>query len=257
MQRSSKSFWLPVLALLFLLSPLVQRASAQQDASQPATSNTPVPATNSAPAPATSDASVPATSNAPVPATSNAPVDVAKAQPASPDTPAPRVSPAKPDSYVIGAEDVLAINVWKEQELSRQVPVRPDGMISLPLLGDIKATGLTPLQLQDQLTNDPKKYISDPQVTVIVSQVNSLAFNVVGEVLKPGYYPLTRRMTVLDAIAMAGGFRDFAKVKKIYVLRTEADGKQVRLPFNYKNVVKGKNASQNIELQPRDTLVIP
>ncbi len=163
----------------------------------------------------------------------------------------------KPDSYVIGAEDVLSINVWKEQELSRQVPVRPDGMISLPLLGDVKASGLTPLQLQDQLTTDLKKYISDPQVTVIVNQVNSLAFNVVGEVLKPGYYPLTRRMTVLDAIAMAGGFRDFAKVKKIYVLRTEADGKQVRLPFNYKNVVKGKNPNQNIELQPRDTLVVP
>lgn len=225
MQRSSKSICLAVLAFLFLASPLVQRALAQQDNSQPATSTPPV--------------------------------DVAKAQPSSPDTPPQRVSPVKPDSYVIGAEDILSINVWKEQELSRQVPVRPDGMISLPLLGDVKASGLTPLQLQDQLTTDLKKYISDPQVTVIVSQVNSLAFNVVGEVLKPGYYPLTRRMTVLDAIAMAGGFRDFAKVKKIYVLRTEADGKQVRLPFNYKNVVKGKNSSQNIELQPRDTLVVP
>ncbi len=130
-------------------------------------------------------------------------------------------------------------------------------MISLPLLGDVKASGLTPLQLQDLLTTDLKKYISDPQVTVIVTQVNSLSFNVVGEVLKPGYYPLTRRMTVLDAIAMAGGFRDFAKTKKIYVLRTDADGKQLRLPFNYKNVIKGKNSNQNIELQPRDTLVVP
>jgi polysaccharide export outer membrane protein len=214
-----------VLAFLFLLSPLVRQANAQQDSSKPAT-DTP-------------------------------PVDVAKAQPSSPDTPPQRVSPVKSDSYVIGAEDILSINVWKEQEMSRQVPVRPDGMISLPLLGDVKASGLTPLQLQDLLATDLKKYISDPQVTVIVTQVNSLAFNVVGEVLKPGYYPLTRRMTVLDAIAMAGGFRDFAKIKKIYVLRSEADGKQVRLPFNYKNVVKGKNASQNIELQPRDTLVVP
>lgn len=225
MQRSPKLIWLAVLAFLFLLSPLVQRASAQQD------SSTPAPTTQ--------------------------PVDVAKAQPSSPDTPPQRVSPVKPDSYVIGAEDILSINVWKEQEVSRQVPVRPDGMISLPLLGDVKAAGLTPLQLQDQLTTELKKYISDPQVTVIVTQVNSLSFNVVGEVLKPGYYPLTRRMTVLDAIALAGGFRDFAKVKKIYVLRTEADGKQVRLPFNYKNVVKGKNSNQNIELEPRDTLVVP
>ena len=230
MQRSPKTIWLAVLAILFLVSPLVRQADAQQ-ANAPQESSTP--------------------------AQNNPPVDVAKAQPSSPDTPPQRVSPSKPDSYVIGAEDVLSINVWKEQELSRQVPVRPDGMISLPLLGDVKASGLTPLQLQDLLTTDLKKYISDPQVTVIVSQVNSLSFNVVGEVLKPGYYPLTRRMTVLDAIALSGGFRDFAKVKKIYVLRTEANGKQVRLPFNYKNVVKGKNASQNIELQPRDTLVVP
>lgn len=184
-------------------------------------------------------------------------VNVAKAQPSSPDTPAQRVVNATKDNYVIGAEDVLTINVWKEQELSRQEPVRPDGMISLPLLGDVKASGFTPLQLQDQLTDDFKRYISDPQVTVIVNQVNSIAFNVVGEVNRPGYYPLTRRMTVLDAIALSGGFRDFAKVKKVYVLRTAADGKQVRLPFNYKNVIKGKNAQQNIELQARDTLVVP
>ncbi len=235
MQRGANSIWLAVIAFLLPASPLVPGASAQEDSSTPA-------------------ASTPETST---PATSTPAVDVAKAQPASPDTPPQRVAPPKPDSFVIGAEDVLSINVWKEQELSKQVPVRPDGMISLPLLGDVKAAGLTPLQLQDLLTTDLKKFISDPQVTVIVTQVNSIAFNIVGEVLKPGYYPLTRRMTVLDAIALAGGFRDFAKVKKIYVLRTEADGKQVRLPFNYKNVIKGKNANQNIELQPRDTLVVP
>ena len=99
--------------------------------------------------------------------------------------------------------------------------------------------------------------MSEPEVTVMVTEVHSLAFNIVGQVMKPGYYPLTRRMTVLDAIAIAGGFRDFAKQKKVYVLRTKADGKQVRLPFNYKDVIKGKNPAQNIELQPRDTLVIP
>ena len=141
--------------------------------------------------------------------------------------------------------------------MSRQVPVRPDGMISLPLLGDVKAAGLTPLQLQDQLTTELKKYISDPQVTVIVGEVHSMTFNVVGEVMRPGYYPLTRRMTVLDAIALSGGFRDFANAKKIYVLRTQADGQQVKLKFNYKNVIKGKDAQQNIELEPRDTIVVP
>ncbi len=141
--------------------------------------------------------------------------------------------------------------------MSRQVPVRPDGMISLPLLGDVKAAGLTPLQLQDQLTTELKKYISDPQVTVIVGEVHSMTFNVVGEVMRPGYYPLTRRMTVLDAIALSGGFRDFANVKKIYVLRTQANGQQAKLKFNYKNVIKGKDAQENIELEPRDTIVVP
>lgn len=181
----------------------------------------------------------------------------AKAQPTTADAAPQHVANVSPDSYIIGAEDQLTINVWKEPEMSRAVPVRPDGMISLPLLGDIKAVGYTPLQLQEQITTQLKKFISDPQVTVIVGEVHSLTFNVVGEVQKPGYYPLTRRMTVLDAIALSGGFRDFAKTKKIYVLRTDANGKQVRLPFNYKDVIKGKNPQENIELQPRDTLVVP
>ncbi len=197
-----------------------------------------------------------ASSSSAAPASS---VDVAKAaQPPANDTPPPRVAAdVKPDSYVIGAEDILAINVWKEGEMSRTVPVRPDGMISLPLLGEIKAVGLTPVQLQEKITEPLKKIMADPQVTVIVTEVHSLTFNVVGNVMKPGYYPLTRRMTVLDAIALSGGFRDFAKEKKVYVLRTAADGKQERLKFNYKDVIKGKHSSQNIELQPRDTLVVP
>src|SRR5271169_5096350 len=164
--------------------------------------------------------------------------------PAAPDTTPPRVTDVHPEGFVIGVEDVLNINVWKEPEISRAVPVRPDGMITLPLVGEIQAKGMTPVQLQDEITASLKKFMSDPQVTVIVVEVRSLTFNVVGQVLKPGYYPLTRRMTVLDAIALSGGFRDFAKVKKIYVLRTEANGHQERLPFNYKNVIKGKNSSQ-------------
>jgi|SRR5271167_478236 len=177
--------------------------------------------------------------------------------PATPDTTPPRVADVPPEGFVIGVEDVLNINVWKEPELSRAVPVRPDGMISLPLVGEIKAKGLTPIQLQDQITASLRKLMSDPQVTVMVTEVRSLTFNVVGQVLRPGYYPLTRRMTVLDAIALSGGFQPFAREKKVYVLRTQADGKQVKLPFNYKDVIKGKHANENIELQPRDTVVVP
>jgi polysaccharide export outer membrane protein len=163
----------------------------------------------------------------------------------------------RPESYVIGAEDVIDVYVWKEPEMSKTVPVRPDGMISVPLVGETKAAGYTPVQLQDILAESMKKYVSDPQVTVVVEKVSSLSFNIVGEVNKPGYYPLTRRMTVLDAIALAGGFKDFAKMKKVYVLRTVASGSQERLPFNYKQVIKGQNPQQNIELQPRDTIVVP
>jgi polysaccharide export outer membrane protein len=179
------------------------------------------------------------------------------AQPPAADALPPRVANVRPDTYIIGADDVLAINVWKEPEISKTVPVRPDGMISLPLLGEIKARGLTPVQLEDQISDSLKKIMSDPQVTVIVNQVNSLTFNIMGQVARPGYFPITRPMTVLDAIALCGGFRDFAKQKKIYVLRTGPDGKQERLKFNYKQVINGKNMAQNIQLQPHDTLVVP
>ena len=157
---------------------------------------------------------IPANSTEPPKSVANA------AQPAVADTLPPRVANVRPDSYIIGSDDVLAINVWKEPEISKTVPVRPDGMISLPLLGEIKARGLTPVQLEDQISDLLKKIMSDPQVTVIVNQVNSLTFNIVGQVMRPGYFPITRPITVLDAIALCGGFRDFAKQKKIYVLRT-------------------------------------
>jgi polysaccharide export outer membrane protein len=184
--------------------------------------------------------------------------DEAKAAPPTASTtPASRVPAVQPASYIVGVGDVLEINVWKESELSKTVPVRPDGMITLPLIGEIKAVGLTPDQLQDQLTTSLQKVVSEPQVTVMVVSVNSMSFNIVGNVAKPGYYPLVRPITILDALALSGGFRDFAKEKKIYVLRTTPDGKQEKLKFNYKEVIKGKNMAQNIILQPHDTLVIP
>ncbi|SPF40158.1 conserved exported hypothetical protein [Candidatus Sulfotelmatobacter kueseliae] len=161
------------------------------------------------------------------------------------------------DTFVIGNDDVLAINVWKEPDISRSIPVRSDGKISLPLVGEVQAAGRTPLKLEQDIAAKLKNYIAEPEVTVIVQQINSQKFNILGQVSKPGSYPLTNSPTVLDAIAIAGGFRDFAKQKSIYVLRQNPDGSQARMPFNYKEVVKGKNLAQNIKLQPRDTVVVP
>jgi polysaccharide export outer membrane protein len=182
----------------------------------------------------------------------------AKALPPTPsNTPASRVPAIRPETYIIGIGDVLEVHVWKEGELSKTVPVRPDGMITLPLIGEIKAIGLTPVQLQDQLTTSLQKVVSEPQVTVMVVSVNSMSFNIMGNVNKPGYYPLVHPVTILDAIAISGGFRDFAKQKKIYVLRAMPDGKEKKYMFNYKQVIKGQNMAQNIMLQPHDVLVIP
>jgi polysaccharide export outer membrane protein len=161
------------------------------------------------------------------------------------------------NSYVIGANDALAIDVWKEPNVSRSVSVRSDGKISLPLVGELQASGQTPLQLEQEIAKRLQSYISEPEVTVIVSESKSQKVNILGMVSKPGAYLLTSSTTVLDAIAMAGGFKDFAKQKSIYVLRQDADGKQQRIAFNYKDVIKGKNPEQNIRLQAGDTVVIP
>src|SRR5438105_5485651 len=142
--------------------------------------------------------------------------------------------PATPPDYVIGADDVLKISVWKEPDLSETLPVRPDGKISMPLLNDIPAAGLTPLQLKDSITEKLKKYIADPRVTVVVSAMNSRRIFVTGEVLHSGPMVLLPHMTLLQALSQAG-FSQFANLKAIYLLRTE-NGKQVKLPFNYKEV---------------------
>ncbi|MFZ1205515.1 MAG: polysaccharide biosynthesis/export family protein [Candidatus Acidiferrales bacterium] len=170
--------------------------------------------------------------------------------------PAPKVSATSDPNYVIGPQDVLDIDVWKEAELTRNVPVRPDGKISLPLVNDVQAAGLTPIQLSEEITNDLKKFITDPQVTVIVSQINSQRVYILGEMTRPGAYPLLPGMTVLQALSSAGGFTIFANLKKIYVLRSEG-GKQEKFPFNYKEVVKGKDADQNIILKAGDQIVVP
>ena len=166
-----------------------------------------------------------------------------------------RPSSATNSTYVIGPEDTLYVSVWKENDLTATLPVRPDGKISLPLLNDVQAAGLTPMQLADSVTEKLKKYVADPRVTVVVTAMNSQRIYVLGEVLHTGAMPLIPDMTVLQALASAG-FSQFANTKGIYVLRME-NGKQQKLPFNYKQVIKGDSPAQNITLRPGDTIVVP
>ena len=173
---------------------------------------------------------------------------------------ATEAAPKKPatddPNYVIGPQDVLDISVWKEPELTRPVPVRPDGRISMPLLNDVQAAGKTPLQLAADITAGLKKFVTDPQVTVIVTTINSQRVFILGEVNRAGAYPLLPNMTVLQALSSAGGFTIYANLKKIYLLRVE-DGKQIKHPFNYKDVLAGKAADQNIFVKAGDTIVVP
>jgi polysaccharide export outer membrane protein len=157
--------------------------------------------------------------------------------------------------YVIGADDMLHISVWKEPDLTVSLPVRPDGKISLPLLDDVTAAGLTPMHLANEITTRLKKFIADPRVTVVVTAMNSQRIFVTGEVVHSGPVPLLPNMTVLQALS-AAGFNQFSNLKGIYLLRMD-NGKQVKLPFNYKEVVKGKHPEQNIQLRPGDTVVVP
>ena len=159
-------------------------------------------------------------------------------------------------AYLIGEEDVLNVSVWKEPEVTRTVPVRPDGKISLPLLNDVQAAGLTPPQLAMLITEKLRKFMAEPQVTVIVTTINSRRVYILGEVNRAGAFPLLPGMNILQALSSAGGFTPFAKQKDIYVLREE-NGQQLRFPFNYKEVIKGKRPEQNVVLKPGDTIVVP
>jgi polysaccharide export outer membrane protein len=161
-----------------------------------------------------------------------------------------------PNAYVIGPEDMLEISVWKNQDLSRTVPVRPDGKISLPLLNDVQAAGLTPSALAEELTKRLTEYIPVPQVSVIVTSVQSFKISILGEVTAPGRYDIHGRMTVLDALAVAGRFSDFASPKNIYILRHEGNTEK-RIPFNYNRVIAEGGEQENIFVQPNDVIVIP
>ena len=169
--------------------------------------------------------------------------------------PSGQTVPVAGPSYVIGADDVLLVSVWKEPDLTTTLPVRPDGNISLPLLNDVVAAGLSPTQLAASITEKLKRFVADPRVTVVITQINSQKIYVTGEVQHTGAIQLLPNMTVLQALADAG-FTQFANTKGIYVLRAE-NGKQQKIPVNYKRLVKGQAMEQNIFLKPGDTIIVP
>lgn len=170
------------------------------------------------------------------------------------DTPKP--AEIVPAGYIVGDSDVIRVNVWKEPEVSQTVVVRTDGNISLPLINEVKVSGMTPLQIQDLVAEKLKGFLNNPQVTVTVIEIRSKRAFITGEVSRPGTYSLNAQTTVLQLIAQAGGFTPFAKKDSIVVLRTE-DGRQSRLKFKYKEVIQGKKTEQNIALHPGDTVVVP
>ena len=177
------------------------------------------------------------------------------AKPAATTAPDKAVEAAAAPDYVIGPEDVLHIAVWKEADLTATLPVRPDGKISLPLLDDVQAAGLTPIQLSESLTEKLKKFVADPRVTVVVTAINSKRIYLVGEIARSGAMPMLPHMTVLQALSSAG-LSQFANTKRIYVLRS-TNGKEEKLPVNYQKLVKGQAMEQNYVLVPGDTIVVP
>jgi polysaccharide biosynthesis/export protein len=220
--------------------PATQPPPAQPPTTAPAPTQRP---TTAAPAPTVPPAGSGATSTpaAPVGATATAPaargVDV-------------------PPDYVIGPDDVLDVIFWRDKDMSALVSVRPDGRVTLPLLNDVQAAGLTPEQLRSYVMTTAAKYVEDPNVTIVVKAINSRKIFVTGMVSKPGPYSLIGPTSVMQALAMAGGIQEFADSKNIIIMRTE-NGRQVAYRFNYKEVVKRKNLKQNIELKPGDTVVVP
>lgn len=161
-----------------------------------------------------------------------------------------------PRDYVIGTEDVLEVRFWKDANLSREVVVRPDGKIALELLNEVQAAGLTPEQLRDALMTEARKFMEDPSVAVIVKQINSRRVFITGMVEKPGVYPITTGMTVMQLISISGGLKEFAKKKAIVVLRQES-GAPLAYSVNYEDILKGRRLAQNIALKPGDTVVVP
>lgn len=172
-------------------------------------------------------------------------------------TPPPEQVPGEREEYVIGIPDVLKIVVWRNPELSVEVPVRRDGKISVPLVDDVQAEGLTPEELKEVLTEALAEYVTAPDVTVVVSETNSHTVTVVGGVARSGQIALTRQMRVVEAIATMGGFNAFAKKDRIKIIRTQPDGTSVEYAFNYGAFSRGKAPDSNMILQPGDTIIVP
>ena len=164
--------------------------------------------------------------------------------------------PADSDSYVIGAEDVLYVHVWKEETLTKQVTVRMDGKISLPLIDEIQAAGLTPLKLKEVLTKRLEEFVDSPNVSVIVMEANSFKVFISGQIKTPGVYRLRSETSLAQIISMAGGFADWANQSKIIIIRKE-DGKEKRITVDYKKIVKGTDLSLNLTLKAGDTIIVP
>ena len=189
-------------------------------------------------------------------AQSNAPATGANPPATGANLPAPSVSaPDTADTYVIGPADMLSVTVWKEPTLSGSLLVRPDGMVSLPLVGDVLASGSTPNQLKDQIAEKLKKFVQAPNVTVVVSQIRSKNIYFMGEVGRKGPIEMTSGMTLLEAIGSAGGLTEFANTKKIYILRDVAGVRQ-KIPVRYKEALKG-DRTLDLALKPGDTIVVP
>lgn len=193
-----------------------------------------------------------------VPAQAQTPAPAAPPPVTAPGAPAEAAPPQVelPAGYTIGPDDVLNVMFWRDKEMSADVVVRPDGRITLPLVNDIVAVGLTPGQLRDRIKEEASRFVEDPNVTVIVKQINSLRVFITGMVGKPGAYPMTRAISVLQLISLAGGLNEYADSKNIMIMRRE-NGQEVALRFNYNDVRKGKNLKQNIELRAGDTVVVP
>jgi polysaccharide export outer membrane protein len=187
-----------------------------------------------------------------------APTPAAAAGTAAPAAPAPAAPPAAavPPGYVIGPNDLLSVVFWREKEMSADVVVRPDGRISLPLINEVEAVGLTPEELRTRIGEMAAQYIQEPNVSVVVKQINSRLVYITGNIGKPGPYPLMQPTTVMQLIAMSGGLSEWADGEGIVIMRTE-NGKPVRYKFNYKWVLQGLNMRQNIELKPGDTVLVP
>jgi polysaccharide export outer membrane protein len=210
-------------------------------------------------APSTPPAAPPAQAKPPVTAPAPTQQPAAPTQkPAAPATPAGQADKGvtPPPDYVIGAGDVLLITFWREKDLSGEAMVRPDGRISLPLINDVMAAGLTPDQLREGLMKEAQRFVEDTNVTVIVKAINSRWIYITGQVGKPGPYPLVGPTTVLQLIAMAGGILEYADSGSIVVMRNE-NGKPSNFKFNYKEVIRQRNLQQNILLKPGDTVVVP